>query len=322
MAWPYEITDDTVFYAVWGTGGSITEKEAKDALEEALKEAKAIYEGLDIYTDSTWDEFRRAYEEASGSLTGMTPAQIKALADALNAKRGALSVDTDKKAWADAKTAFDQALSQAGKLIAAGGSGYETASWNTFKKAYDEAYAKKDAQMGSITEAELKTLTTKLNTAKDSLRPIGLKNGDAVEKDGVRYVVTNAAAKTVSAEGVASQKKKLRKAVILSTVSIKGVTCNVTEVKAKGFSKFTKLSSVTIGSNVQTVGKQAFNGCKKLKKITFQCTKVPTFKGKTFKGTSSKAKVKLSKALKKGKTKKTMIKKLRKAGISKKAKIK
>ena len=196
---------------------------------------------------------------------------------------------------------------------------YDAGKWNAFKAAYDAADKQKNAKVGSITAAELKKLADALNAAAKDIA--SLQKGDYVDKNGVRYVVIDAAAKKVSAEGIAAQKKKLKKAVILPTVTIKGVSCTVTEVKAKGFAKFAKLKKVTIGANIEVIGKQAFKGCKKLKNVIFKGKKVPTMK-KSFKGTPSNMKVKLSKALKKGKVKKNMIKKLRKAGVSSKAKIK
>lgn len=66
-------------------------------------------------------------------------------------------------------------------------------------------------------------------------------------------------------------------------------------------------------------GKSAFQGCKKLKTITFKTTKLTAKKvgTKAFKGTPAKATVKVPK-----KVKKAYKKWLTKKGISKKAKIK
>ena len=79
-----------------------------------------------------------------------------------------------------------------------------------------------------------------------------------------------------------------------------------------------KITKVTIGSNVKSVGKEAFSGCKKLKSIIIKTTKLTnkSVGSKAFSGTNKKVKVKVpAKKLK-------AYKKLLKAkGISTKAKI-
>ena len=73
--------------------------------------------------------------------------------------------------------------------------------------------------------------------------------------------------------------------------------------------------------NVKTFDKQCFNGCKKLKTITFKGKKASTFKSKSLKGTNVRIKVKLAKGMK-AKEKTKMKRNLKKSGISKKATIK
>lgn len=391
VQWPYEVTTDVDFYAIWEEAGGITDAQAKEALRKAIADAAEKYNGPDVYTDSTWNAFKHAYEAATGDIEGMTAAELKQLADDLIRAAKALVVDGDKlmtaipeiladakqeieggntqykadswksyadayealrkaveseeeisreklielyqtmldakrnlkvdDVWAGAKEALNKALKQAAGILAGGGSKYDAAAWNAFKNAYNAALAKKDAKIADITAEALGKLTSDLNKAMSGLSATALKKGDYVDKNGVRYVVIDAAAKKVSAEGIASQKKKLKKVTIAATVSINGVTCTVTQIKEKAFSKFANLKNVTIAGDVEQIGKQAFQGCKKLKKITFKGKKAPVFKGKVFKGTPSNLKVKLSKSLKKGKAKKDITRKLRKAGVSKKAKI-
>ena len=58
------------------------------------------------------------------------------------------------------------------------------------------------------------------------------------------------------------------------TVTYKGRKYKVTEIAAKAFYKNKKLTKVTIGKNVRTIGKSAFEGCAKLKDITIRTTKL------------------------------------------------
>jgi len=135
----------------------------------------------------------------------------------------------------------------------------------------------------------------------------------------------------------------MKKANILSTVEVKGIECKVTQIKANGFKKYTKLTTVTIGANVEKIGKaafsgcksitkltiganvksidaQSFSGCKKIKNIVIKSKKLTSIGKKALKGVTAKAKVKLPKL--KGSAAKKLKQKLIKAGVNKKAKIK
>ena len=90
---------------------------------------------------------------------------------------------------------------------------------------------------------------------------------------------------------------------------------------AKAFLGCTKLKQVTIGKHVTTIGKQCFSGCKKLNKITLTGTKLKTFKSGAFKKTSAKMTVKVPKKMKSAQ-RKALLRKMKKVGMSKKAKIK
>jgi endoglucanase len=86
-----------------------------------------------------------------------------------------------------------------------------------------------------------------------------------------KYKVTSAATAkthTVTYMGTTSSSKK--KINVPASVKIGGVTYKVTAIAASALKKNTKITSVTIGKNVKTIGKNAFNGCTKLKKVTFK----------------------------------------------------
>lgn len=72
---------------------------------------------------------------------------------------------------------------------------------------------------------------------------------------------------------VSGKKKTLKKAVIPATANYKGYTLKVTAVGAKAFKSMKKLTKVTFGKNVTSVGKNAFYKCKKLKTIKFKNVK-------------------------------------------------
>ena len=119
---------------------------------------------------------------------------------------------------------------------------------------------------------------------------------------------------TVAVKGFDDPKSKI---VIPDTVVIEDYTYKVTSIDANAFKLETDVKSLTIGANVTTIGKSAFFKCSSLKKITIKSAAISSIGKKAFKGTHAKATVKVPK------TKKAAYKKLlKKAGISKKAKIK
>ena len=63
----------------------------------------------------------------------------------------------------------------------------------------------------------------------------------------------------------------------------------MTAVSDRAFSNMTKLTKVTIGKNVTSVGKKAFLGDKKLKKIYVKSKKLKKVEKQALKGISSKA---------------------------------
>lgn len=313
------------------------------SLATAASKLQAVNAGSEAYTASTWSAYRAAYSALQKAVAenagNETLIQLqKELAQA----ESALKTDT---AWINAKKALTKALHAAKPKYDKGSKAYTSATWKPFKKAYDNAYKQRNATATGSTAQKLNDLAAGLNKASKALKkaPV-LKKGDYILKGNVKYVVTNAAKKTVSAEGLKSKRSKKFNVNILSSVTIKGTKCKVTEIKAKAFYKFTKIAKVTIGSSVtkigsqafygcksitalsisgdvKTFGKQSFYGCKKLKKVTFKGKKVPTFGSKAFKGTPSNITVTLNKKMNK-KDKARIKARLYKVGVAKKAKIK
>lgn len=85
------------------------------------------------------------------------------------------------------------------------------------------------------------------------------------------YVVTTKG-NTVAYKG--TKNKKAKKITIPSTVTINGTTYKVTSIASGAFKNNKKLTKVTVGSNVQSIGKKAFYGCKKLKTIVIKSKKL------------------------------------------------
>ncbi len=86
---------------------------------------------------------------------------------------------------------------------------------------------------------------------------------------------------------------------IPDTVKSNGNTYKVASVGKRAFQNCKKLKSVVIGKNVTSIGAKAFSGCKALKKITIKSTKLKKVGKNAFKGIHAKAVIKAPKAKRK-----------------------
>lgn len=74
-------------------------------------------------------------------------------------------------------------------------------------------------------------------------------------------------------------------------MKLDGINYKVTAIANNACKNNVKLKKLTIGKNVKTIGKQAFYGCKNLKRITVKSKKLTSKNvgAKAFKGVSKKA---------------------------------
>lgn len=115
-----------------------------------------------------------------------------------------------------------------------------------------------------------------------------LKKGDEVKKSCNIYKVASASAKTVKYVKVENKKKSTITvpATVKVTVSGKSVTYKVVSIADNTFKNDKSLKKITIGSNISTIGKNAFNGCSKLKTIIIKSTNITKIGKNAFKGVS------------------------------------
>ena len=161
---------------------------------------------------------------------------------------------------------------------------------------------------------------TKKPSSKPTAKPAAKGKKIKDSKTRAVYKVTSAKGKTptVSYYADPSKKNQTRTIVIPKQVTIKGVTYRVTSIAANACKGNKKITSLTIGSNVKSIGKNAFRGCKNLRKIVIQSKKLTTKSvGKNaFLGTSKASAVQVPKNL----TKKYR-KLLKKKGLPETAKV-
>lgn len=121
------------------------------------------------------------------------------------------------------------------------------------------------------------------------------KKGTTVTSGAYRYRFTGSS--EVAFAGIKSAKTK--KVTIPKTVKLGGKTFKVTSIAKKALFNRSKVTSVTIGENVKTIGASAFGKCKKLSTITIRTTKLKSVGKNALNGVRADAKIRVpSKKLK------------------------
>ena len=126
----------------------------------------------------------------------------------------------------------------------------------------------------------------------------------AYPKVGTRYTVSGSTYKVTKAGAevmVYKTSKVARSVIIPATIKAKGITYKVTAIGTKAFNGNKKLKKVTIGANIKKISNNAFFKCKSLKTVTIKSvllTKKAANK-KAFKGVNKKMVIKVPKKMKK-----------------------
>lgn len=152
-----------------------------------------------------------------------------------------------------------------------------------------------------------KNITVKVHNYQVSsmnkkLKAAGLSKSAVVKKSGkypYRITVGNLKYDILSSSTAAvyGMKDKSKPSIkIPSTIKVQGKTCKVVQIQKSTFAKNKKLTSVTIGNNIKTIGSNAFNGCENLKHITIESSKLTgsgAIGSSAFKGLPSNAVIKV-----------------------------
>ena len=202
---------------------------------------------------------------------------------------------------------------------------YTPESFEAFKKAYQaaqKALADGETDATALTSIlnALKKAHTGLVVKRETIgdnpapAPVVIEPGKTYDAGNYRYKVLSTT--DMTAEVVGLKKMDIKKVTINNSVNLGGKNYTVVSVAANAFKGNKKITSVVIKKNLKTIGKNAFAGCTKLKKVTINSKKLTTINAKAFFGCKSlKSIVIKSKVLKK--VAKNVFK-----GIHKKATIK
>ena len=190
-------------------------------------------------------------------------------------------------------------------------SGYTAQSADAFRAALSAA--QRLLEDNGASPAAIEAALSALAGAQAGLKPVpapalpdgGTKEpaktvpakGTSFETGGFRFLVTKSDAKKGTVSLVKATGRKKAKLTVPATVRTDGFQFAVTKIAQNAFRKNTKLTGITIGKNVAAIGANAFQGCKKLKNITFQGKKAPSVGSKAFKGISAKSKITVPKKM-------------------------
>lgn len=254
----------------------------------------------------------------------VTKLEIKEATDALKKALGKLD-----EVKASGKTEVQTKIAQAAEKKEAD---YTAESWAKFAKAKSDAEnilasetatAKQLKDAADALEAAMKALEVKKpdnnNNGNNNNGNNGNNNSQTpaigsviADASGIfNYKVTGndtVAVKNMTAKGKAKSSVK-----IVKTIKANGKTYKVTAIAANALKGNRKVTSVSIGSNVEKIGNKAFANCTKLKTVTVSGNKLKTIGQSAFSGDKNLKTVNLKKV----KTLKTVGKSAFK-GVSKK----
>ena len=126
----------------------------------------------------------------------------------------------------------------------------------------------------------------------------------AYPKAGTKYTVAGCQYKVTKAGAEVSlikTNKKAKRVTIPAVIKVNGVTYKVTSIGAKAFNGNKKLTKVTIGTNIKKLSNNAFFKCRSLKTVTIKSVLLTkkTASKRAFKGISRKMVMKVPKKMKK-----------------------
>lgn len=126
----------------------------------------------------------------------------------------------------------------------------------------------------------------------------------AYPKAGTKYTVAGCQYKVTKAGAEVSlikTNKKAKRVTIPAVIKVNGVTYKVTSIGAKAFNGSKKLTKVTIGTNIKKISNNAFFKCKGLKTVTIKSVLLTkkTASKRAFKGVNKKMVIKVPKKVKK-----------------------
>lgn len=245
----YEMTQDIVMYAQWKRNRDYVESEPEPVEEEPVAEV--------VKTDKDYAEDTIVLIEAIGEVTVQSLPQIQL-----------------------ARQSYDALTNEQKELIG------ETELQKLLLKEqlYKEQFGGGSSIVFEIVGNTIVpgTVTTRAQKA--------LAKGAKFNAGGFRYKVTTSSLKAGTVTLVKPLKpSNLKKAVIPAKVTCDGVTYKVTGVSGNAFKDCKKLTKLTVGSNVTTLGKTLFSKNNKCKTVVIKSGKLTKISQNAFQELPKKA---------------------------------
>lgn len=254
-----------------------------DTLKSKIDAASALK--ASTYTKASWSILETALKEAKIAVETEGISQ-----EAVNAAADKLSVAISSLVKAADKTSLNKEIAAAASIKKGT---YTDASWNEFQTALDNAKAvlAKDTATQGETDASAKALAS-------AVQNLALKKPVA----GTSFTVNNLNYKVVSATKAAvtgiRKGTKAKSLTIPSSVKYLNTSLKVSAINASAFKNNKRVQSITIGKNIVTIGKNAFQNCTSLKKVTIKSTQLAAIGEKAFRKCTSLTKINLPGSLK------------------------
>ena len=287
---------------------AVADAEAAAPVQESLAGLKAVQE-LTLEDKAAVEAARAAYDALTEDQKALVSAEdVNKLTEAEKAiqkleeeKAAAEKKAAEEKAAAEKKAAADkQAAGKAADALKALPAADQVAltdkaAVEAARKAYDALSADQKklvpaADLKKLTDAEaaIKKLEEEAAAAKEEP-----KVGDIIKTtDGTAYKV----GKNDTVTYKAPAKKNAATLSVPATITVDGKKYTVTAIAANAFKNNKKLTKVTIGANIKTIGKNAFSGCTKI--TTLKLGKnVTTIGANAFKGNTALKKITIPKSV-------------------------
>ena len=210
----------------------------------------------------------------------------------LNTELSLIPKDTDvskytEKTWNALKAAETEAQQILASTEGNTQNAYYTA-WNQLRNARLSLIME-----GAVEEPDPITPTTPTPPTKPitPVHPEEFTEGNVYECGSYFYKVTSLSKKTVTI--TKAKNTAMKKIVVPNTIKLKNISYKVTAVGDAAFQNYKQATNAKIGKNVISIGRNAFAGCKKLKKITIKSKVLKTVGKTAFKGIHKKAQIKV-----------------------------
>ena len=262
--------DYTVKFKVTDANIVKDEEETVDttALEAAIKSAENLTES--DYTAASWSDLCVELKEAKDELAAPhTQSTVDEATEHLNVAIKALVKAETKEETKTDVTKLNAVIEKAEALKQ---SDYTAESWKNLQTALDAAKKLTDA---TAEQTVVDQAASDLETAILALVKADTENTGTTDKKKkpavgtvktvgqIKYKVTGKNTVTVNKYA----KKNITKASIPATVKINGYTFKVTAIADSAFSGCSKLTKVTVGSNVKAIGNKSFYKYKARRKV-------------------------------------------------------